>query len=733
MSLRQKIAILGGGIGGISAAFALTDEPGWQDKYEITVYQMGWRLGGKCASGRDKNYGERILEHGLHIWLGFYENAFRAIRKCYEELGWPADKPMATWQQAFKKQSLVTLMEEIDGEWIRWPIDFPTNDLVPGDGGVLLSPWDYVKMLLQFLLKSHDSAPAAATDWGQAIASDVSSVFRKVDTVVRDLLTVGTRALDDLAASADDLIDDVMGLANRTKLHQADALARALPEDPTEHMAEHHQLLLLLLEDFRKDFLARVGDKLFTNNDLRRLAIWLQLGMAIISGMIRDGVIFHGFDAIDQYDLTEWLQRHGVTDRKVWWSAVVRGIYELVFAYEGGNTNHPNLAAGAGLRGALRMFFGYKGAIFWKMQSGMADTIFTPMYLVLKKRGVQFRFFHRVDNLGLSADGQCVDTIQVGVQATVKPEILQQQQGYQPFRFVKNLPCWPDQPLYEQLVEGATLAKQNICLESAWTPWPDVAKFSLKRGVDFDKVILGVPLGALPFICKELIAARSDWQQMVTQVKTVQTLAMQLWFSRDAAQLGWIAPEHALVSSYVEPFDAWADMSQLLEREDWPTTVTVANIAYLCGPLEDAEKLPPPFTDPQFPASQLERVRMQGLNFLQTSVRPLWPLATSPENPEGLDWQWLVDPNGGSGEARVDAQYFRANIDPGERYVLSVKGSTQYRIQSDKSGFANLYLAGDWTYNGINAGCVEAATISGFQAARAICGYPQIIVGESDL
>ena len=29
----------------------------------------------------------RILEHGLHVWLGFYENAFRMIRDCYEEVG----------------------------------------------------------------------------------------------------------------------------------------------------------------------------------------------------------------------------------------------------------------------------------------------------------------------------------------------------------------------------------------------------------------------------------------------------------------------------------------------------------------------------------------------------------------------------------------------------------------------------------------------------------------------
>ena len=51
---KERIAILGGGVGAMSAAFELTSTPGWQERYEITVYQMGWRLGGS-ASGRDQN------------------------------------------------------------------------------------------------------------------------------------------------------------------------------------------------------------------------------------------------------------------------------------------------------------------------------------------------------------------------------------------------------------------------------------------------------------------------------------------------------------------------------------------------------------------------------------------------------------------------------------------------------------------------------------------------------
>ena len=58
----------------------------------------------------------------------------------------------------------------------------------------------------------------------------------------------------------------------------------------------------------------------------------------------------------------------------------------------------------------------------------------------------------------------------------------------------------------------------------------------------------------------------------------------------------------------------------------------------------------------------------------------------------------LVDPEGqpGDGIKHLQSQYWRANIDPSERYVLSLAGSTKYRLKAGESGFDNLYLAGDW-------------------------------------
>ena len=83
---KQKIAVLGGGVSAMTAAVYLTEQDDWQSRYDITVYQQGWRLGGKGASGRNSQFGERIEEHGLHVWFGAYVNSFKTIEKVYQQL-----------------------------------------------------------------------------------------------------------------------------------------------------------------------------------------------------------------------------------------------------------------------------------------------------------------------------------------------------------------------------------------------------------------------------------------------------------------------------------------------------------------------------------------------------------------------------------------------------------------------------------------------------------------------
>jgi hypothetical protein len=88
-----------------------------------------------------------------------------------------------------------------------------------------------------------------------------------------------------------------------------------------------------------------------------------------------------------------------------------------------------------------------------------------------------------------------------------------------------------------------------------------------------------------------------------------------------------------------------------------------------------------------------------------------------------------VQGTGYPAETNFESQFFRANIDPTELYVLSLPGSTKKRLLSHDSDFDNLYLAGDWTFTDLNIGCIEAAVISAKMASRAICGKPDHIYG----
>jgi uncharacterized protein with NAD-binding domain and iron-sulfur cluster len=82
----------------MATAFDLT-RPELEGQYQVTIFQQGFRLGGKGASGRGP--GDRIEEHGLHIFMGFYENAFRLIRECYRELDRPSTSRFSDLEDFF--------------------------------------------------------------------------------------------------------------------------------------------------------------------------------------------------------------------------------------------------------------------------------------------------------------------------------------------------------------------------------------------------------------------------------------------------------------------------------------------------------------------------------------------------------------------------------------------------------------------------------------------------------
>lgn len=677
---REKIVILGGGVASLATAFELTRDPQWKERFEsITVYQLGWRLGGKGASGRGQ-YG-RIEEHGLHLWLGFYENAFRIIRECYTELGRPPGSPLACWDEAFKKASFVGLADRFQNDWTLWAIDFPEDGSNPGDP-------DF-----------HDP------DW---------NMWYYVE-----------RGFDLIKSLLESLLGGTLKTAVSAVLEFTEAMAR----DTTQHTPDQHAGLLKLLDEFVKRIREELQERSKTEVEAWRLWCIIELSVANIRGIIEDGLLTEGLAKINQCDYRQWLKKHGAEERVVDQSAVLRGLYDLAFAYQDGNYTQPMFAAGEALRSVCRIFFTYKGAIFWKMQAGMGDVVFAPLYLVLQKRGVQFRFFHRVKNLRLSEDGQSIAAIEMARQVTLSDETAE----YRPLISVGDLLSWPAEPLYKQLREGAELCEKSqesqkatgynlYNLESFWTKWQDVGEHTLRAGEDFDRVVLGISLGSLFYLTQDLVNDPNNpkWKLMVEQVKTIQTQAFQVWLSEDMECLGW--KKQIDLSGYVEPFDTWADMRQLIDREEWPADQKPQSIAYFCNAMPTLLSLPP-VDDPTFPITQGNIVKDNAMQFLRRDIRVLWPTAVQDDD---FRWSLLVGGGEATGEKRFASQFWRANIDPSERYVQSVPGSNQYRIKTADTGYHNLYVVGDWIDCGLNVGCVEAAVMAGMEASYAISGSPQL-------
>ena len=94
-----------------------------------------------------------------------------------------------------------------------------------------------------------------------------------------------------------------------------------------------------------------------------------------------------------------------------------------------------------------QVLFGYRGAIFWKMTAGMGDVVIAPLYQALRRRGVKFEFFHRLDALHLDPSRQSVATIAMGRQA----QLAEGLQHYEPLTKIRGLPGSPKLPLTEQL------------------------------------------------------------------------------------------------------------------------------------------------------------------------------------------------------------------------------------------------------------------------------------------
>ena len=714
----QRVAIIGGGCASLAAAFELS-RPEHQGRYEITVYQLGWRLGGKGASGRGPS--QRIEEHGLHLWMGFYENAFALMRACYvERRQLHPQARFADWRDAFKPAPDVAVADRLGEDWSAWRAHFAPGCGEPGDPLSQGSPFTVLAYLRQSallvaeLLRSAGAHEAAGSPAGTPAADPGRSSPQAIGAAVEALLRYGQFASLAAAAEASEL------------------LLQAINSWVPQMLRDGSALLIQLIEALARTARQHTERLAAADTELRRVWQVIDLILAILRGATLQGLAFdpRGFDAINEHDWRDWLRANGASEAALQ-SGFLRAIYDLAFAFEDGDVARPRLAAGVALRGAMRMFFTYRGALFYSMSAGMGDVVFAPLYQVLQARGVKFAFFHRLRKLALAPAqaGQApwVQSLQFDVQAEAAGGA-----DYQPLVDVQGLPCWPSRPGFEQLQGGAALQAAGVEFEADWDS-TCARRLTLQVQQDFDFVVLGLSIGALPQVAAELIEREPRWRDMVARVKTVPTQAFQVWLRQDMAALGW---PHAAVnlSGFIKPFDTWADMRHLIPEEAFEAPVKA--IAYFCSVLPDAA--PADGDLRQFHQQQRALVRRHAVGFLDRDIGALWPRALRPEG--GFRWDLLV-PGAAQAPAnatdapadatRFDSQYWTANVNASDRYVLSLPGSPAYRLSPLDRSFDNLTIAGDWTATGLDTGCIESAVISGRLAAHAISQHPLLedIVG----
>jgi uncharacterized protein with NAD-binding domain and iron-sulfur cluster len=708
---KQHVVILGAGMAGLSAAYELTNYPGWSDLYDVSLYVLGWRVGGKTATGRGPS--ERIEEHGIHILQGWYHNLFRVMNAVYVErakIGTLPPLPWPSWYGALLRNNSTFLTEYLPelGRWANVTMIFPQTVELPGEGPPL-PPWEIIKKMVAIAVEVLLGSPYAKAEGELA------------KWILEHFFPPGGGPPP---PHQPNLVERAMGAVHDAleRLH----LAAHTPPSPLglePGVLEVGADVLVFLQKLLERLAARI-----TAEDMHFRLIVQSIELAAVS--LR-GVLSEVWDPItktfrwskiDGEDYRAWLTKWGATELLLD-SPIIRFAYTGLFA---------NLADGRGAGGlvsagtAMRTMMeagGYKGSFVWQLSSGTGDTMVMPLYDVLAARGVNFKFFQQVEQIQWSAGA--IQSLVVGNQVALTGP------SYDPAIEVGALRAWPAEPLYAQIdpTQAKLLQERHVDLEDPWSNWSPVSSSTLNRGTDFDQLVLAIPVGALKDCCGEIIAKDQRWAAMVQGVRTTGTIGAQLWIKKSLKELGFDHAEWGLGAedcapnavTYESILYSWLDQSCVLPFERWTGTDAPQLAAYLTGTLDDPAVIPP-YADHDFPRQQVERVKGITEQWLQDNMKFFLPKAATREFPEGFDLTLLCHPTNPNATAaeRFDAQYFRANLSGTMRYTLSVPGSAAFRMKPDASGYSNLFLAGDWTNSGLNVGYIEGALISGLEAAQAL-------------
>lgn len=533
-----RVAILGAGMGGLTAAFGLVREnergdPRGDPLYEIHVYEQSAVPGGKGASTRNPEHGYRIEEHGLHILMGFYENALGVLGACYDDLRETPYTKDGVEYPVLEKAEVFTGWNEVT--FSEPPLDVIGNEATEaGSARPDRFGWAYTTFTLpKWRGRSffdRRGVPDVDLDGGRiplgrALGLGLAALFRHLRSfVVEAGPGMAARLVAILAAGAVDIVWRRIGL----------------PGTPFGEARD------------RNDIEASAFWRAVWRSDRLRY-LWYAIYMlgANLIGLVWDCLLLRrDYEALDHWDYRDWLKRYTpsfLPDRFSWESPPVIALYDLAFSRE------RTFAAGSVLDGAIRTLAGYPEHLAYKMNAGMGDVVFMPLYLYLERKGVHFHFGASIHHLETDADGGALERIdlQAGSRVGAHAESIAR---------VNGIAVW----------------------QKSLVPYA-VTDVSLERGCDFDVAVLAIPVSALRDISGPLMAANPRFRRMVDTAESTPTIAMQLWLE------GPIPGRQGMVIPYQPPYVAYVDMTHLLGAESWAENDRPDSLGYFCGHAPEVE------------------------------------------------------------------------------------------------------------------------------------------------
>ena len=452
---------------------------------------------------------------------------------------------------------------------------------------------------------------------------------------------------------------------------------------------------------------------------LRRTWHLVRLMTASVRGVLADDIVSRprGFRAVNDEDFLDWIIRHGAAPE----------VADLAFSAASTTSCSGTRTATRGDRGVsaglarvltAKMFFDYKGAIFWKMTAGMGDVVFAPMYEALRSRGVQFEFFHRVDALHVSGDGTDDRSDHDGASGRAAPV------ANATTRSCASATCRASRPrrCVEQLADADGIDRQP--LEVALVRLARRRAPASARAATTSTSWCSPSLsGMAPYVCRELIErpARVAGDGRTPRHRRDPGVPALAAPGRARARLGRTRVRRsARTRSRSTPGRRWPSC---VDAEAGPTRIdrgrSRTSAARSDAPDDSSGR--PPTRPPRAPPAPSGR-----RNAVEFRHRRAPAPAPRRSPADGFRWDLLC----GAGGERRAARSTRSTCAPTSTRPTATccrcRAPTASGCAPTRAATTTSFLAGDWTDNGLNAGCIEAAVLGAPGRERGARPLPQL-------